>query len=69
MSGIAGLEKLIRDTNAASFVNSHDGDKHATGLVPVLSREIRYTPADFRKNEFLAKRYREVGYEAVVLKG
>lgn len=69
MSGIAGLEKLIRDTNAASFVNSHDGDKHATGLVPVLSREIRYTPADFRKNEFLAKRYREVGYEAVVLPG
>jgi L-ascorbate metabolism protein UlaG (beta-lactamase superfamily) len=67
MTGIAGLEKLLKDTNAACFVNSHDGDKHATGLVPVLSREIRYTPADFRKNEFLATRYREVGYEAVVL--
>jgi hypothetical protein len=65
MAGISGLEQLVRDTGTSKFATSHDGDKQATGLVPLLSREIRYTPADFRERELLAERYWEVGYEEV----
>jgi L-ascorbate metabolism protein UlaG (beta-lactamase superfamily) len=57
MAGISALEQLVRDTGTSKFATSHDGDKRATGLVPRLSREIRYSVTDIQANTLIGHKY------------
>ena len=55
--GLSGLEKLIRATGARRFVSSHDEDKHASGLVPLLAKIGKNTAERIKNIPYLSERY------------
>lgn len=61
--GLKGLENMVKITGAVKFVSTHDEEKHASGIVPLLAKIGFKTKDKIRNIPFLAERFLDVeGY-------
>ncbi|MEY4727985.1 MAG: hypothetical protein RLZZ390_509, partial [Bacteroidota bacterium] len=55
--GLTGVKNLLNDTCAEKFVSTHDEDKHASGFVNKVVKQLRFSAEDIYKDPQLGPKF------------
>jgi hypothetical protein len=58
--GIEGLEMLVNKVSPKSIVMTHDENKKASGIVPLLAKVVKYSDEELMEMSFLKNKYKAI---------